>query len=604
MRVADYIFKFLADHGVKHVFLVTGGGAMFLNDALGKEKRIKYICNHHEQACAIAAEGYVRAGEKLGVVSVTTGPGGTNAMTGLIGAWLDSIPILFLSGQVKFETTVQSCPELGLRQLGDQEINIIDMVTPVTKYAVSVTDPHRIRAELEAAVHHAVSGRPGPVWLDIPLNVQRTEIDPETLECFRLDPDLPSDLSGVEYTAESFAAAKAPVIIAGHGITLSGARREFLELADKLNIPVLATFGGFELMPTDDPKMIGRIGTIGTRPGNIALQNADWVLSIGSRNNIRQVSYNFENFVSNAKDFICVDIDQAELDKPTIHPTLKIRSDAGDFIRALASRLTGWHGSPAHAEYLKWCQERKRRYPTVLESYKKAPEGINPYVFTEILTDILPENAIVICTNATPSLGLFQAGIVKRGQRMACNSGCASMGFGLPASLGAACAAEGTDRPVICLEGDGSLMMNLQEMQTVTNYRMPIKMFMYDNNEYCSIRQTHDNFFHSRTGCDNSSGVTFPSWEKVADAFAWRYFRIDSEESALRLIPEILSAPGPVFCDVKLVPGYVFAPKLASRKLPDGSLVSPSLEDMYPFLSREEMQDNYYMRHNGESNAR
>ncbi|MBQ9502606.1 MAG: thiamine pyrophosphate-binding protein [Lentisphaeria bacterium] len=599
MRVADYIFKTLADYGVKHVFLVTGGGAMFLNDALGREKRITPVCNHNESGSAIAAEGYARTTGDLAVVSVTTGPGGTNAMTGLIGAWLDSQPVLFISGQVKLATSLVSQAGLPLRQLGDQEINIIDMVKPVTKYSAMVTDARSIVRELGKAVHIATHGRKGPVWLDIPINVQSAEIEPERLEKFVPDPAPPSDLPRLDYVAESFAGAKAPVIVAGQGVRLAGARQEFLHLAEKMNIPVLATFGAFDLMPTDNAKMIGRIGTIGTRAGNIALQNADWILSIGSRNNIRQVSYNFENFAARAKDFICVDIDRAELDKSTIRPTLKIQADAGDFIRALARCLENWPGSSAHAAYLKWCQERKKRYPVVLDTYRRAAEGINPYVFTEILTGLLPESAIVACTNATPSLALFQGGIVKAGQRMFCNSGCAAMGFGLPAALGAAAAAQGSGRPVICLEGDGSLMMNIQEMQTAATHRMSVKMFLYDNNEYCSIRQTHDNFFGRRTGCDAGSGVTFPEWSKVADAFAWRYFCIDSEESAGRLIPEILAAEGPVFCDVKLVPGYTFAPKLSSRRLPDGTLVSPSLEDMFPFLSREEMQDNIYMKGDG-----
>jgi len=599
MRVADYIFKTLADRGVKHVFLVTGGGAMFLNDALGREERITPVCNHNESGSAIAAEGYARTTGDLAVVSVTTGPGGTNAMTGLIGAWLDSQPVLFISGQVKLATSLVSQGGLPLRQLGDQEINIIDLVRPVTKYAAMITEPGDIVRELGKAVHLATHGRKGPVWLDVPINVQSAEIAPEKLESFVPEPAPPSDLSQLDQVVASFAEAKAPVIVAGQGIRLAGAQQEFLRLAEKMAVPVLATFGAFDLVPTDDEKMIGRIGTIGTRAGNIALQNADWILCIGSRNNIRQVSYNFENFAARAKDFICVDIDRAELDKSTVRPTLKIQADAGEFIRALAPRLEKWCGSPAHAAYLAWCQERRKRYPVVLDARRRAAEGIDPYVFTEILTELLPENAVVACANATPSLALFQAGVVKAGQRMFCNSGCAAMGFGLPAALGAAAAAQGSGRPVVCLEGDGSLMMNIQEMQTAATNGLAVKMFLYNNGEYCSIRQTHDNFFQRRIGCDAGSGVTFPEWSKAAEAFSWRYFCIGSEDSARRLIPEILAAEGPVLCDVKLVPGYTFAPKLSSRRLPDGTLVSPSLEDMFPFLPREEMLDNVYMKEDG-----
>ena len=311
MRCADWIFKTLADRGAKHVFLVTGGGAMFLNDALRCEKRLTPVCCHHEQGAAIAAEGYARITGRPAVVSVTTGPGGTNSLTGVIGQWLDSVPVLYISGQVKKITTVRSCPELKLRQLGDQEINIVDIVRPVTKYAAFVDDPKSIRRELETALWHAVHGRPGPVWLDIPIDVQSAEVSEAELAEF-VPPEaerLAPDAAAVDHAVSSFLRAESPVVIAGQGIRIAGAQKAFAELAARMNVPVLATFEGFDLIPTDDPRMIGRIGTIGTRAGNIALQNADWVLCLGSRNNIRQISYNFENFVRNARDFICVDID-------------------------------------------------------------------------------------------------------------------------------------------------------------------------------------------------------------------------------------------------------------------------------------------------------
>ena len=598
MRVADYIFKFLADKGVRHVFLVTGGGAMFLNNGLLHEKRITPVCCHNEQGAAVAAEGYARITGKLAAVSVTTGPGGTNAMTGLIGEWLDSQPVIYISGQVKLVTSLFSEPGNPLRQLGDQEINIVDLVKPVTKYAKMLTDPQQVQYELSKAVYLAEHGRKGPVWLDVPINIQSAEINPEELPVFLPEEaELEAGENELDYIVTSLQQAKAPVIIAGHGIRLAGAQAELLKLADMLNIPVLATFEGFDLIPTRDPRMIGRIGTIGTRAGNIALQNADWILCIGSRNNIRQISYNYENYAARAKDFICVDIDPAELNKHTIKPTLKIHSDARNFILRLTETLAGnYHRPDQHENWLRWCQVRKKRYPVVLDAYKQEKNGINPYVFAEILTSLLPEKAIVMCTNATPSLALFQAGIVKSGQRMVCNSGCAAMGYGMPASLGAACAAEGTARPVICLEGDGSLMMNIQELQTISSHHLPVKLFLFNNNEYCSIRQTHDNFFHERIGCDPASGVTFPKWELIAAAFGWNYETIDSIESAESVIPKILKEKAPVFCDVKLVPNYCFAPKLSSRKLPDGTLVSPSLDDMAPFLSREEMQNNIYLR--------
>ena len=596
MRCADWIFKTLADRGAKHVFLVTGGGAMFLNDALRCEKRLVPVCCHHEQGAAIAAEGYARVTGKTAVVSVTTGPGGTNALTGVIGEWLDSVPVLYISGQVKKITTIRSCPELKLRQLGDQEINIVDIVRPVTKYAKFVPDPKSIRKELETALWHASHGRPGPVWLDIPIDVQSAEISEAELEEFvPPETECPKpDVAVVEHAVSSFLRAKSPVVIAGQGIRIAKAEKAFMELVDRMDVPVLATFEGFDMIPTDDPHLIGRIGTIGTRAGNIALQNADWVLCLGSRNNIRQISYNFENFVRGARDFICVDIDRAELDKPTVRPTLKIHADAAEFIACFGAAMGRPPRRPAHERWMAWCRERAVRYSVVAEHRHPSAGGIDPYVFTALLTGMLSENAIVGCANATPSLALFQAGVVKPGQRMICNSGCAAMGFGLPATLGCAVAAAGSGRQVVCLDGDGSLMMNLQELQTIAAHRLPVKLFLYDNGEYCSIRQTHDNFFGARIGCDAASGVTFPNWRMVAGAFGWKYVAIDSEDSAGKLLPDVLAAAGPVFCDVKLSPGYTFAPKLSSRRLPDGRLVSPSLEDMFPFLPEAEMRDNRY----------
>ena len=592
MRVADYIFSFLADYGVEDVFMLSGGGAMFLNDALGQEKRLRIICNHHEQGASIAAEGSSRVNGKLSVVSVTTGPGGTNALTGVIGEWLDSQPVLFISGQVKFPTTIASVPDLGLRQLGDQEINIIDIVKPITKYAAMVRDPLQIKAELKKAISLATTGRKGPVWLDIPINVQSAEINPQELPDIAIDsPEFRPDHNQVTKVCEILQSSRSPVIVAGHGIRLSSAINDFLTLVSKLKIPVLGTFNGFDILPSDSPFMVGRIGTIGNRAGNIALQNSDCVICIGTRNNIRQVSYNFENFAKKAKHLICVDIDSAELNKPTVSPTLKINADAGIFIKCLLDVLP--EDLPDWQQWLEWCNSLQFKFPVVTEDYKHTSSGIQPYLFTHKLTEMLPKNAIVACTNATPSICLFQAGIVKSGQRMFANSGCAAMGYGLPAALGAAVAGKG--RPVICLEGDGSLMMNLQELQTVKHNDLPVKLFLYNNDEYTSIRQTHDNFFKGRrTGCDKNSGVDFPDWQLIAAAFGWKYYIIDSLLSAENLLPEILSSEAPVFCNVKLSFGYIFSPKLSSKVLPDGKIVSPSLEDMYPFLSPEEMKATVY----------
>lgn len=598
MRVADYVFYYLAELGITDVFMISGGGAMFLNDGLGKEPRIRYICNHHEQACAIAAEGYSRATDHLAVVSVTTGPGGTNTLTGVLGQWTDSVPVLYLSGQVKYSTTVESCPEVPLRQLGDQEVNIIDIVRPITKYAAMVTDPQQIRVELDKAISIALSGRKGPVWLDIPINVQSAEIDISTLNGYTQKQADEVEVQGyslsngrLDEIVALLLHAKSPVIIAGHGVRLSGSCALLEELIERLKCPVLSTFGGIDLIPTDSPYAIGRIGTIGTRAGNIALQNADFVLCLGSRNNIRQVSYNWENFAKRANSFVMVDIDSAELKKPTLRITHPVCMDIHAFLKALLLHIPLLESS-RWSHWLAWLTERKMRYPTVISAYYTCTNGVQPYVFTEVLTRLLPATATLACTNATPSIALFQAGVIKRGQRMFANSGCAAMGYGLPAAIGAACACR---ESCVCLEGDGSLMMNMQELQTLVHYQLPVKLFLYNNGEYCSIRQTQDNFFDKRhTGCDAKSGVTFPQWEKLAKAFGLQYRSICSHVGLEEEIESILAESGPVFCEIMLTPEYSFSPKLSSRRLPDGQIISPSLEDMYPFLSQEELNENIY----------
>ena len=425
--------------------------------------------------------------------------------------------------------------------------------------------------------------------------LQSAEIDPETLEGFPAPAAAPSILPAatLRKIAASLCASKSPVVIAGQGVRLAHALPELRELLDFVNIPLLSTFGAFDYLPDTDKRRIGPIGTIGTRGANIVLQNADFVLCIGSRNNIRQTSYNFENFAKNAKEFVWVDVDEAELRKETAPATIGVCADAASFLSEFLPVLKSCR-LPDFSNWLSWAAERRRRYDPVLPAYRREKGGVNPYVFTRLLTDLLPEDAVVVSTNATPSIVLFQAGTVKNGQRMFANSGCAAMGYGLPAALGAAVSVRG-ERPVICLEGDGSLMMNMQELQTLRHHDLPVKLFLYNNNEYCSIRQTQDRFFEGRhTGCDNASGVTFPNWRLLAAAFSIPYFEIASMEEAERELPRILREEGPVFCNVKLVPGYVFSPKLSSRVLEDGRIVSPSLEDMHPFLSREEMERNVY----------
>ena len=587
MRVADYIFKTLADRGVKHAFLVVGGGAMQLNDALRLETRITPVCCHHEQGCAIAAEGYFRASGNLPVVSVTTGPGGTNALTGVIGAWLDSIPMLVISGQVKFETTTASCPQLGLRQLGDQEINIIDIVKPVTKYAAMVTDPNKIGEMLARALHEATTGRPGPVWLDIPLNVQGALIDESTLPQSEIYPDRQTDNTKCyEQFVHLLSKSKRPVVIAGHGIELDHMEIPFRDLIESKEIPVLTTFNGMNILPTDHPFNFGRIGTIGHRAANFILQAADLVISIASRNNIRQISYNWENFAKNAKKVI-VDIDHAELFKPTIHADIPIEDSAKNFIVRWAQDTTDC----ARPNWLTWCKQRREKYPFhTPDQAKDFPDGVNPYHFLWTLTQACPSDVNIVAGNGTACVALFQTCIVKERQKIFWNSGCASMGYDIPAALGAAVA---TNRTTLCIAGDGSAMMNLQELETIIYRQLPVKIILLANDGYCSIRQTQKNFFSPELmGCGPTSGVGFPDFIKLAKAFGFQTSTIDSHLNLAEKCAMIFEDRLPHLCLVKVSPGVNFSPKLSARRLPDGKMISPALDDMFPFLSKEELESN------------
>lgn len=594
IRTADYIVRKLEEIGVRDVFMVVGGGAMYLNEAVGRSDKIHYICHHHEQACAIAAEGYSRTKNGLAVVLVTSGPGGTNTLTGVIGQWLDSVPVLYISGQVKFETCISSCPSIGLRQLGDQEINIVDIVRPVTKYATMLTEPKNVRKELEKAIYIATTGRRGPVWLDIPLNVQEALVDEELLEPFG-EFEEPSWLVGAELEEKSIEVihalenAERPVFVAGHGIRIANAKRTFLSLAEKLGIPVVSTFNGFDIIPTEHPLFVGRIGTLGSRAGNFALQNSDLVICVGTRNNIRQVSYNWEAFARNAKKIVA-DIDEAELKKHTVKPDFAIHADAGEFLKNLEKSIEGMP-LPSWSGWLSWCTERKRRYPIVMDEYRKLNTQVHPYHFIDVLTRALDDDAVVVAGNGSACVVLFQAGTVKENQRIFWNSGCAAMGYGLPAAIGACFAAGKTN--VVCIEGDGSLQMNIQELQTVIHHKLPLKIFVLNNHGYISIRQTQESFFDGHyVGCDETCGVSFPDYTKVAAAYGLQTTRLDSPNGMEEKIRKILDSDRPCLCEVMLPWDYKFLPKLSSKRRPDGTLISKPLEDMFPFLDRKELKEN------------
>lgn len=598
MKVSDYIAQRLADAGIRHVFMVTGGGSMHLNDSFGREERLKYVCCHHEQACAMAAESYARLSGQIAALNVTTGPGGTNAITGVWGAWVDSIGMVVISGQVKWETTVRST-SLPLRQLGDQELDITRLVAPITKYAEMITDAQSVRYHLEKALYLAAHGRPGPVWLDVPMNIQGALIDPETLPAFdplelQVEPPL-APLSGAALEdvcaqiVQRFRDAERPVVMVGNGVRLAGAQQLVLELAARWQVPIVTAWNAHDLVPDEAPTYVGRPGTIGDRAGNFAVQNADFLLVLGSRLNIRQISYNWEKWARHAFQ-VLVDIDAAELQKLTLQPDLAVHADAAEVLKCLLQSPAVT--APAH--WLDWCLQRRRRYPTVLPEYEQSAQ-VNPYIFVRELFAQLPEDEVVVTGDGTACVVTFQAAALKHGQRLYTNSGCASMGYDLPAAIGACIGTDvlGKRQRVICLAGDGSMQMNLQELQTIATHRLPIKIFVLNNRGYHSIRQTQANYFPDNiVGCGEESGLGFPPCDRLAAVYEFPYFVARSHGELKEAIQSTLAAPGAAICEIVLDLEQQFAPKLSSRKLPDGRMVSAPLEDMAPFLPRDELAQN------------
>jgi acetolactate synthase I/II/III large subunit len=593
MRVSEYIANRLVELGVRHVFMLTGGGSMFLNYAFGKHPQIKTIFNHHEQASAIAAEGYARIMGSPGVLNVTTGPGAINALNGVHGAFTDSIPMLVISGQVKRETYIRSYNLPELRQLGDQEVDIASMAKGITKYVATVTDAQTIRYHLEKAWHLCLTGRPGPCWLDIPIDVQSMSVDETKLQgfvsLFDSDPVSAQLRESVTHTLSLLKKANRPVILAGSGVRISGQVKEFLDIVHKLGIPV-TTAWTHDIIASDDPVYCGRPGTIGTRGGNFAVQNSDILLILGSRLNIRQIGYAWKSFARSAYK-IWVDVDAAELNKPTVKPDMPIHANLRDFFNEARAQLNEWD-SHQHSQWLAWCRERNMKYPAVLSKHREFHGKINPYHFMDVLFENLDSDDIIVTGNASACIISFQAGKIKLGQRLFSNSGAASMGYDLPASIGAAIAADG--KRIICLAGDGSLQLNIQELQTVAQHQLPIKIFVLNNGGYLSIRASQRAFFGGVVGESAESGVMFPDAVKVAEAYGLPALRLASADFEQK-IPEVLGKCGPILCEVMLDPSQGFEPRQSSRQLPDGRITSAPLEDMFPFLDRDELLSNMHI---------
>ncbi len=587
IRTADYIAAFLAERGVKHVFTVTGGGAMHLNNAFGNHSDLTCIYFHHEQACAMAAEGYARLTGTPVAVCVTSGPGGTNAMTGVMGAYLDSIPMFVISGQVKYSTTV-AATGLPLRQFGDQEYPIIKSVKRMTKYAKMVTDAADIKKMLLKAWRTMNEGRKGPVWLDVPLNIQGEIIDETKLAGEEKTPKAytASD-ADMDALLEKLKTAQRPIILAGTGIRLAGAHAEFLKLVTHLGIPVTTAWNAHDVIPDDHPLYAGRPGTVGNRAGNLALQKSDLMLVLGCRMNIRQISYNYEEFATDTFKTV-VDIDANELKKPSLKIDLPICADVKSVMEKLLARSIEKQDV---TEWIHWCQKTQARYPIPTQPQIEDAEGVNVYHFVGTLFSRLPANANVIASNGSACVCGFQAAKIKEKTRLFTNSGCAAMGYGLPAAIGAAISSH--EGPIVCLEGDGSLQMNIQELQTMRHYGLPIKLFVINNSGYQSIRQTQSNIFPDDPlyGVDEKSGVSFPDLEKIADAYHLMYLKIDSKDNIQAAVDIALGINAPVVIEVVVTVGQMFEPKLAAIKREDGSIYSPPPYDLSPPLSDAELKE-------------
>lgn len=590
MRVCDLIADYVYRSGIEDVFMISGGGLMFLTDGLACHQKLNKICCHHEQAVAMAAVAYAKY-KGNGCAYVTTGCGGTNALTGVLNAWQDNVPCVFISGQCKRKETLGYIA-LPIRQVGVQEADIISIVKTITKYAVMVEHKEDILYHLEKAFFLAKEGRPGPVWLDIPMDIQSAEIEESLLHHF--DPvELklpkkeisPKEVEGLVYDLKQ---AKRPVIVAGHGVRLAGATEELFEFVHRHKIPVVFSRLGTDVMPTMDGLNIGRIGNKGTRAANFALQNADLVIAIGSRLSVSSTGQEYEYFARDAK-VVAVDIDKYEHLKNTVHIEQIIQADAKDTLQKLL--LEFQEGD--YADWAKKCLVWKESYPVCLEEYyEDDSQGINMYLFVEELSKYLKDDSVVV-TDAGSAVYVPAQGIktYDKKQRYITSGAQAEMGFTLPATIGV-CAARG-GKEVLGITGDGSFQMNIQELQTFVHHRFPIKIFVWNNDGYLSIRATQNKFFDGRfIGTDSTSGVSFPELRKIADAYGIEYVRIDKIQDIQTQLPFIMAQTGPVLCEVKIIRDQEVIPAVSSKRLEDGRLVSAPIEDMYPFLPRDEFKEN------------
>jgi acetolactate synthase-1/2/3 large subunit len=590
IKLSDFVINFIEELGVKHIFMLPGGGCMHLVDSLGKNKRLQYICNLHEQASAIAAEAYGQYTNNLGVALVTTGPGGTNTITGLAGAWIDSTPMLIISGQAKKEDMLTG---RGIRQMGIQEVDIISVVSPITKYAVTVMEPEMIKFHLQKAVYEAYNGRKGPVWLDMPLDVQGAIVNENKLKEFK--PPKPSSeaekkaIKTASKILDVLASAKRPVILAGNGIRLSNAMSASLKFFENIGVPILTTWKMTDFVPENHPLYCGRPGMVGQRGANFTQQNADCLLILGARLDLCQTGFNHPNFAKNARKII-VDIDQTEIDKLDMKFELALSGDIAQVIKHCLNLSDKY--SFDFSKWLSFCKGLHRKYPVILPEYKKSSGPVNTYHLLDVLSEILTGKDLIVPGSSGACAELTQQAFkIKKGQRLLNTPGLGAMGFDLSAAIGACIASGG--RRTIGIAGDGGFQMNIQELQTLKRLDLPIKMFVLNNGGYGSIQAMQKNRFNGNyVACNSESGLTLPDVVAVAKAYGLKAFRIKDQSDLKNEIKKVLDLNGPVICDVMVDPDVPTAPRLSSEVLPDGRIISKPMEDLWPFLDRDEFNQN------------
>lgn len=592
VKVSDYIAEYLVNKGIRTNFTVPGGGAMHLNVSFGHQKGMNNIFMQHEQGAAIAAEAYYRVNNELPLVCVTTGPGGTNALTGVLGAWLDSIPMLVISGQVKYSLTVRSTG-LPFRIYGDQEFDITETVKNMTKYSVMVTKPELIKYSIDKALFLCQNGRKGPVWLDIPLDVQSAIVETEEFIEFNkneMSNTLCRNVSEktLDLLLEKLQSAKRPVIYSGVEIRTMNCYELFRKVIEKINIPVVTGFDGIDILEDDSPLYAGRAGDVGNRYGNWAVQNSDFVLVLGNRLGIRQVGFTPDLWAREA--FVCmVYEDGVELIKPRVHVELPIRAHLNDFLEAIDNRIKDklWKGD----EWFEIINEWKKNYPVVQERHYKSNGYVNPYCLIAELNKYFDKNSVIVSGNGSACVVGAAALEIKRGQRFIINCGCASMGYDLPAAIGASFARN--KKEVFCFAGDGSIQMNIQELQTMVYHNLPVKILIFNNSGYHSMRLTQRNLFPEYTEVGvgpESNDLSFPDLKKISQAYGIPYYSASNNEELNNCLSEFVKKDGYALCEVFLDINQPFEPKPSARKLEDGTLVSPPMEDMAPFLDRDELK--------------